>query len=357
MRIPEIFHAVKTGSSHNKISFWNLCKSAAANDPAGTAVGLTKIAFEVWADAYERGMYPKIARENREAFAGSFGSAWAVEEMVLKMAEEGLISSDEADKLASFVAESAVRDLEEITKNAGFMDIMKKPEVIGALSGAALGAGVGAWHDDKNRARGALAGIIPGALIGATMGHGWSNGEEAAGAVAKGLGGGKGRGGSVKKSALQLKLADILQGVEQGGQPPMNAAQPGSLEGGREGMPASTDPSAQGGEAIGQGPEISDGALDGHDKAQKTIDNMIFLAQQVQLPQLAQELDQKRDQLAEHFAEGHAYLPPELQHHFAQSEHAEAFMKKYKQRFGSVAGGSKKMASARLDWSSWHLHH
>lgn len=368
MRIPEIFHAVKDGSILDKKAFWQLCKTAAEADIGGVAVGLTKIAYDVWADAYERGMGEGLSRSTREAFAGSFGSAWAVEGAVTKMAEQGLLSSDEEERMHTLVAESAVYDLSEMTKRAGFVDIMKKPQVIGALAGAALGAGIGAWHDDKNRARGALAGIVPGALIGAVGGQEISNhqAEQMRALIEKNKPAEiknwaqKGRN-MTKKSALQLKLADIMQGLEQGGQPPMNAAPSqgpaGALEGGQEGGPASTDPNPQSGEAIGQGSEIADGALDGQDKAQKTIDNMIFLAQQVQLPQLAQELDQSRDQLAEHFAAGHAYLPPELQHHFAQSEHAEAFMKKYKQRFGAVSGGSKKTASAPLDWSSWHLHH
>jgi hypothetical protein len=162
--------------------------------------------------------------------------------MATKLAEAGQISSDERDYLHAVIAESAVRDLEEMTKSA-----------------------------------------------------------------------------------------DVQEGLEYGGEPPMNADQ-------------SPTPAPEG-EAIGAEPDPMAGQSEGLDKAHKVVDNMIFLAQQVQLPQLAQELDQMRDQIAEHFADGNAYLPPELQHHFAQSEHAEAFMKKYKQRFGSPAvGGTKKLA-------------
>ena len=413
MRIHEIFHAVKSGAPQEKTAFWSLCKATAANDAGGVAVGLTKIAFEIWADAFERGFDPGRDRATREAFAGSFGSASAVDATITKMAQDGRISEDEQDRLSELVAESAVRDLEELTKEAGALDILKMPQVIGAIGGAVIGAGIGAWKDEDNRTRGALAGMVPGALLGAVGGQGvasWQGGQaqkmlERGASAAKGRAGydvlldskpsfgkvvkenkdkilkhfaqgnthvpefleqhiakpsdrsdlrkalGSVFGGAVKKSALQQKYADILQGLEQGGQPPMNANQlpAGSLEGGPEGMPASTSPNAQGGEGVGQVGGIEDGALDGHDRAQKTIDNMIFLAQQVQLPQLAQELDQKRDQLAEHFASGHAYLPPELQHNFAQSEHAEAFMKKYKQRFGSITGTTKKIASFTED--------
>ena len=424
MRLHEIFHAVKVSSAADKKSFWALCKTAAAGDPGGVPVGLTKIALEVWADAYERGFDPGAGRATREAFAGSFGSAWVVDQEIDKLAAEGHISSDEHARMAGLLAESAVRDLEEMTKRAGAADIMRMPQVRGALAGTALGAGVGAWKDDENRLRGALAGAVPGAIMGGALGHGYSEfgkgkaealktelAEAAAKAVETEQKRGRGAkaldallsypagavdmtslrpdvintvashyaeghdhlpkeladklslearirlekymkntlGGQKKKSSYAEKLADIMQGLDQGGQPPMNAQAPqGSLEGGQEGAPASMDPNAQGGEAIGQAPGIEDGSLDGVEKGNKTVDNMIFLAQQVQLPQLAQELDQNREELAQHFAGGNAYLPPELQHHFAQSEHAEAFMKKYKQRFGSVGGGVKKTASYTL---------
>jgi hypothetical protein len=253
MRIADVFHAVKTAGVKEKHAFWRLCKTAAAKDGGGIAVGLTKIAYDVWADCYERGIDGGASRLDREAFASSFGSAYAAEGMVSKLAELGEISSYEKDYLHSVIAESAVRDLEEMTK-----------------------------------------------------------------------------------------AADIQEGLEYGGEPPMNADE---------------SPAPEEGEVIGPAIDPMAGQAEGLDKGNKVVDNMIFLAQQVQLPQLAQELDQMRDQIAQHFADGHAYLPPELQHHFAQSEHAEAFMKKYKQRFGSPAvGGAKKQASATRDWLSWRTH-
>lgn len=255
MRIPELFHGVKTAGANEKKAFWTLCKTEAARDEGGIPIGLTKIAYDVWADSYERGFEPVAEQASREAFASSFGAAYAAEGMVSKLAEMGQISSDERDYLHGLIAESAVRDLEEMTKSA-----------------------------------------------------------------------------------------DVQEGLQYGGEPPMNADQ----------SPPPADQDEGGGEAIGAPANPMAGQVEGLDKAHKVVDNMIFLAQQVQLPQLAQELDQMRDQIAQHFADGHAYLPPELQHHFAQSENAEAFMKKYKQRFGSPAvGGSKKTASAQDDWLSW----
>ena len=415
MKLAPIFHAVKNGSVEEKTAFWHLCKTAAAGHPKGVSVGLTKIAFDVWAASYESGLSSSVRQDVREAFAGSFGSAAAVEGELDKLAQAGQITAEEREKLSGWVAESAIRDLAELTKHAGAVtDVLKKPQVIGALAGFVTGAGVGAWKDDKDPMRGAIAGAIPGTLIGATMGHGYAQhqtgkAEEAASKLLKnetGRGSAQhfldamweaaGPGGNYsvdlrkviednahaikahhqaghshlpefmlkhipsptdrleymrtvrqlmprdKKASVQQKLADIMGGLDQGGQPPMDASQP----------PAGPEAAGQQGgqdapEAIGeQDPQISD-KIEGLDRGSKTIDNMIFLAQQVQLPQLAQELDQMRDQLTQHFADGNAYLPPELQHHFAQSEHAEAFMKKYKQRFGPVAGGgSKKTAYA-----------
>jgi hypothetical protein len=532
MRLAEIFHAVKSGSTEEKVAFWRLCKTAATANGGSAPVGLAKIAFDIWADSYERGLHPKSDRSTREAFAGSFGSAVAVEGEIAKLAAQGQISEDEQTKMAAWVAESAVRDLTQMTKSASpVADFLKRPRVLGTLAGTAVGAGVGAWRDDEDRLRGALLGAVPGALVGGAIGHNvgaqraaaeaaeelkhqmgqalahgkfdqlihaanqmedpgvrqhleskkhellrafaqgsenipdevishlpaeerhklrtiFSSGkfpsqpkaeahraatelqeraqerakkqleeshsalqkaqreasehainqarartlasaaivaaEQSGGMVpnpqslyphlvehfehghttlpehmvsslnhdeilnlnrdfqyhARGL-----VGGTRKKSSLQSKLADIMQGLDQGGQPPMNADAPPGMPGpqGMQGAPGAE------GEAIAEPePGVQDGMED-LDKAHKVVDNMIFLAQQVQMPQLAQEMEQMRDQLVSHFADGHAYLPAELQHNFAQSEHAEAFMKKYKQRFGTPSVGGSKKAAGFLD--------
>lgn len=346
MNIPELFQAVKTGAPEEKVAFWRLCKTAALSHPNGISVGLTKIALDVWADSYSRGFDPLADRAGREAFAASFGAAASVDHAISKMAAEGVISEDEQEKLASWLAESAVNDLAEISKSAGALDLLKKPQVMGAISGAVLGAGFGAWQDkDNNRARGAIAGAIPGAIIGATLGQGYASHKEEVADYLKTLSEAakapKAPKAPKKASEYLGKFSDVMPGLDQGGQPPMNAADPQmpSQEGG-EGLPQA--PQA---ETVDNQAQIADGALDGLEKANKIVDNMAFLAQQVNLPQLAQDLTTNRDQMAQHFAAGNNYLPPELQHHFAQSEHAEAFMKKYKQRFGAIASSTKKTAS------------
>lgn len=411
MRLFKVFHAVKTGSAEEKVAFWRLCKTAAASEGLPVPIGLTKIALDIWADGYESGMGATVDRSTREAFAGSFGSAAVAEQEFGKWAAEGRISEDEHDKLASWLAEGAVNDLVQLTKSAGTMDVLRNPRVIGAITGTAIGAGLGAWKDDDNRARGAIMGAIPGALVGAALGHGVVQYQSAQAEAltknqaaqaeallaqafqnealrgraqtavdayvqvaetlndpslkryilshAKAIGDHHAAGHNhlpelmnkvitdpgkriefaarvakmvprTKKASMQSKLADIMQGLDQGGQPPMNADVP-------QGLP-------EGSEAIADPDQGQTEAMEGVDRAHKVVDNMIFLAQQVQLPQLAQEMEQNREGLANHFAEGNAYLPPELQHNFAQSEHAEAFMKKYKQRFGSPNVGGKKTA-------------
>jgi len=403
MRLSKVFHAVKSGSTEEKVAFWRLCKTAASAKGEHVAIGLTKIALDIWADAYESGHNPGADRITREAFAGSFGSAAAAEQEFSKWAAEGQISEDEHAKLSEWLAEGAVNDLVQMTKAAGSMDLLRNPRVMGAITGTAIGAGLGAWNDKDNRARGALVGAIPGAIAGAAIGHGVGeyNSSRAAIEAAKAfqaestrgrgqasvdayrrvaglwkdpdltnaieqnasriaqhhaaghthmpefmhdvLKGGGERNAFMtgvqrvlpkapKTASVHSKLADIMQGLDQGGQPPMNADAPQMPAGGQSE-----------GEAIASPDQGQTEAMEGVDRAHKVVDNMIFLAQQVQLPQLAQEMEQNRESLANHFADGNAYLPPELQHHFAQSEHAEAFMKKYKQRFGapSVSGGKK----------------
>lgn len=83
--------------------------------------------------------------------------------------------------------------------------------------------------------------------------------------------------------------------------------------------------------------EDNAGALKDLERGYQVVRNMIFLANQVQMPQLAADLEQNAEMLANHFAQGNAYLPVELQKHFPKSEHVEQFMKKYTQRFGRIS--------------------
>jgi hypothetical protein len=352
MHLFKLFHAVKEGTTSEKVAFWRLCKSVATANGVPAPVGLTKVALGIWADAYESGANPGADRAMREAFAGSFGCAVVAENELSKLAADGMLSSDEFEKCAAWVAESAVNDLVELTRGAekqalfGFgkgsspkkapsaklppLTVRQFEELL-QQGTPGMRVGRSSYDPDVLHAvedhpeHGLMVHTYPTSILEEV-----ASDPEMLKSVAMGASGGP----NYTEQDFGYKLADIMQGLDQGGQPPMNADVQGPPAGDPPGKPEMiADPSSG----------AQDG-LEGVDKAHQVVDNMIFLAQQVQMPQLAQELEQNRDSLAAHFSDGNAYLPPELQHHFVQSEHAEAFMKKYKQRFGVVGGGSKKVA-------------
>jgi len=119
---------------------------------------------------------------------------------------------------------------------------------------------------------------------------------------------------------------------------PMAAAQGAMPEGGApEGN--------QSPETIGQPMAEQAGMVEDLDRAQNTIKNLLFLANQVQRPALAQQIQEQADMLLDHFSKGNNYLPPEFQHHFADSAHAAEFLKKYQQRFGPLGAKSSSRKS------------
>lgn len=411
-----------------------------AVEASGSPLEMAKIAMLAWVDAGAQG----VDHDHREAFAASFAACGVLDTLFTKMSEAGEITPFEREKLATWTAEAAWRDLENMTKTStskwmgNIKDTiaqgLKDSRVRGALGGAVVGGAVGAAADKDDRLRGAAMYALPGAALGGLAGHAhheWKglNAEKAkemaekakevaesiaprrealtnmadldeaiAPALSKlkpspettpmtGFGSnafsfsgslqprtstreptpGNLLGGTVsakiddlgnaatkhmitsspeiyhkrsKQASLHEKLADIVSSYAdpaQQAQAPQPPPQPGA---------DLNAPPAQGAGDPNEAPEtIGDpgagdaGMLDELMKSQKTIDNMIFLAQQVNMPELAQDLNAQREQLSDHFAAGNGYLPAELQHHFPKSEHAEQFMKKYKQRFGSPVPG------------------
>lgn len=314
MNLPELFHGVKNAEPRQKRAFWELCKKAALVESDNMGVGLSKIALQIWADSYRSGAGNTLNQAEREAFAQSFSTNAIVENTIEKMASDGSIDADAHTQMREWVVDSAMADLAQLTKSAALTPEQKKQLLSKALqaaivtgtmgTGAYVGKNMGEWYDRDNPHRGAIAGAIPGATTGLLAGL---------------------------DLARLAKSADMLPGgmpMDQGGMPPTDPNQ------------GQAPPEA---ETIGEQPQIQDGSLDALEKSKSVIKNLIFLAQQVQLPQLAQDIVQNQDSLMQHFAAGNNYLPPELQHHFAQSDHAAAFMDKYKKRFGPMAvTGSKK---------------
>lgn len=111
----------------------------------------------------------------------------------------------------------------------------------------------------------------------------------------------------------------------------------------QQGDPAQGQPPEP--ETIGQQGSEQAGMVEDLDRAQNTIKNLLFMAQQVQRPALAQQIQEQSEMLLDHFSKGNNYLPPEFQHHFSDSAHAAEFMKKYQQRFGPLGAKSSSKKS------------
>lgn len=149
---------------------------------------------------------------------------------------------------------------------------------------------------------------------------------------------------AVRELATLAKCADAFGGMPQGDPSMMQGMPQGAPQQGapQQGAPQG-DPQQEGPEAIGEQGDAQAGMVEDLNRAQDTINNLLFMAQQVQRPALAAQIQEQSEALMDHFARGNNYLPPEFQHHFSKSEHAEEFMKKYKQRFGAIGGkGSTK---------------
>lgn len=156
----------------------------------------------------------------------------------------------------------------------------------------------------------------------------------------------------IARSAIEdliniTKTADGMQGYDpsqMGGDPSQMGGDPSQMGGdpsqmGGDPSQMEGDPNAEP-ESIGGEGDAQAGMVEDLDRAQNTIKNLIFLANQVQRPALAAQIEQNADMLTAHFAKGNAYLPPEFQHHFSASEHAAEFLKKYKERFGALGAKS-----------------
>ena len=255
MRIAELFHAVKTAEESMQHRFWDVCVKTASQDPDGTAVGLMKIALDVWAEEIKAGRQPSVDRDAREAYASSFGSAHVALRTAEKLAGAGELTNSELNVVRHHIVSSAINDLVVLTKAAN------------------------AFPQDPQ-----------------------------------------------------------MQDPQMQDQPPQDPQMQGRPP--QDPNIAPQDPGQEGPEAIGEQTDLQGGMVEDLNRAQDTIKNLMFMAQQVQRPALAQQIQEQSELLLDHFSRGNNYLPPEFQGHFAKSEHAEEFMKKYKQRFGAIGGKS-----------------
>jgi hypothetical protein len=154
---------------------WGAVK-VAAEARGGLYEGLSHVALTIWGNG-DAGAKLSSDRSHREAFVASLVGAAAVDTVIDKLAEEGAISTPEAEFMRDLNAESALRDLGQFQKTANVFRtvaqfIAKNPTAVGTVAGAVAGGAFGAYSDDENRMRGAVRFALPGAVMGGMIGHG-----------------------------------------------------------------------------------------------------------------------------------------------------------------------------------------
>lgn len=156
-------------------ALWGAVKSA-AEASGGTTEGLANIALSLWGSS-DAGAKLSSDRSHREAFVASLVGASAVDTVIDKLAEDGSITTPEAEFLHDLNAEAALRDLSQFQKTANVFRtvaqfIANHPTAVGTVAGAVSGGVFGAYSDDEDRLRGAVRFAVPGAVMGGMIGHG-----------------------------------------------------------------------------------------------------------------------------------------------------------------------------------------
>lgn len=145
--------------SARRLALWGSMKAAAERTP-DVLSGLAKIALLVWSETNRSGEKTASARAEREAYALSFAANYLVDTKIASAYEAKEISLSDAIKLSHLSAEAALEDLSGVVKTA--LD----PRLVGAGIGAAGGAVAGAVSDKDNRWRGAGMGALMGLPVG-----------------------------------------------------------------------------------------------------------------------------------------------------------------------------------------------
>lgn len=145
--------------SARRLALWGSMKAAAERTP-DVLSGLAKIALLVWSETNRSGEKTASTRAEREAYALSFAANYLVDTKIASAYEAKEISLSDAIKLSHLSAEAALEDLAGVVKTA--LD----PRLIGAGIGAGIGATAGAVSDKDNRWRGAGMGALMGMPTG-----------------------------------------------------------------------------------------------------------------------------------------------------------------------------------------------
>jgi hypothetical protein len=158
-----------------KQRLWAQMKLAAASDPEGQALGLAKAARGIFQAIHISEPLQKAASAEEtlraDVLAVSFATALVVDDAIEKQAESGSLSSRDAAELQRINAISALADLGRLAKLAA-PSWLTHPATIGAGVGGLAGAGLGAWGDNEDRLRGAVAGGLGGMAVGGLAGAG-----------------------------------------------------------------------------------------------------------------------------------------------------------------------------------------
>lgn len=112
-----------------EISFWQRCKTAAANDPEGRVLGLAKIALSMYLATDAAGEKVAASPEDALQFAASFACASIVDSALVEMVKSAEITPNEALKLGALNAQAAINDLKVLTKSAGMKQALVGPAV------------------------------------------------------------------------------------------------------------------------------------------------------------------------------------------------------------------------------------
>jgi hypothetical protein len=323
--------------SARRLALWGSMKAAAERTP-DVLSGLAKIALLVWSETNRSGEKTASTRAEREAYALSFAANYLVDTKIASAYEAKEISLSDAIKLSHLSAEAALEDLAGVVKTA--LD----PRLVGAGIGAAGGAVAGAVSDKDNRWRGAGMGALmgmPAGYLGGQVVH--ELGQNAAATAEKARRGQEafdklkiyaGHMGSAgnnlpaaldkNKNALvssfgdgkrviptslmealgpndfeQLLKLDRSYGGTVFGKTSMFGGAP--AQGATAAQPA---PQAQGGQGVPLNPEAVRKGTAGYQQLVsygQTIGNG--------LPEL---IEQNKDAVIQHFAEGNKHMPPQI---------------------------------------------
>lgn len=331
-----------SGLAARRLALWGSMKAAAEREP-DVLTGLAKIALRVWSETSRSGEKTASTRAEREAYALSFAANYLVDTKIASAYEAKELSRVDAIKLSHLSAEAALEDL------AGVVKVALNPHLIGAGVGAVGGAAVGAASDKDNRWRGAGMGALMGMPVGMFGGQiAREVGQNAAASAEKArrgqeafdklkiYAGHMGAAGNNLPAALDKHKDALVSAFGDGRRviptPLMESLGPndfeqllkldrsyggavfgktsmyGAAHQGQTGAPQAGAQAAPGGAQGGQGVPLNPEAVR---KGAAGYQQLVSYGQTIGngLPEL---IEQNKDAIVQHFAEGNKHMPPQI---------------------------------------------